>query len=122
MQLSANVVAVRGQSATVKWGYHKACELGAWSLVGSGSTGGIVSATIVNRDAFKLSQEPLTLVLVVGGATREDILRKAPQLRDAPWLKELSGQTQLVKWPVISFSDDGGTATIVVGPCERKRE
>lgn len=122
MELDANRVAVQGKAATVKWGYHKACELGTWSFVGSGQSGGTVTATIVSLDAFKLTQSPLTLILVVGGASREEILRKAPQLRDVPWLAELSGQTKQVRWPVRSMSTDDGTATIVVGPCERTRE
>lgn len=122
MELSANVVAVRGQSATVKWGYHRACELASWSFAGSGIAGGTVTATVVSRDAFKLSQDPLTLVLVFSHDV-EEMLRKAPQLRDVPWIQEISDRSsRQVRWPVASFTEDNGTATIIVGPCERKRE
>jgi len=87
--MDRNIVQIRGAHASIKWGYHVAATVAAWSFTGSGQ-GGTVSATIETRDAFRLRQSPLVLVLMLDGLP--------------------------VKWPVLGLDEDGPTVRVVVGP------
>jgi len=54
---------IRGVAAEVRWGYHKAADLGSWSL--SQNTEGLqlLTATVTASDPFRLSQTPLRFVV-----------------------------------------------------------
>src|SRR5688572_1964043 len=107
MSLDHNAIGIKGAEATIKWGYLEAAQLRDWSFTGSGSAGGAVSGTVVTRDAFALTQAPLTLVLLVTSAVPD---------RDS---KPVVTGVKPVKWPVREVVDQGPTVMIIVGPCER---
>jgi hypothetical protein len=55
---------ITGLVAEVWWGYHKAASLGSWSFSRTrGQAGGALTATVIDSDAFKLTQSPLTVVI-----------------------------------------------------------
>lgn len=54
---------IRGKVAEIRWGYHLAARLGSWTL-----DGGVLSATVLDVDTFRVSQSPLTVV--IGGISR----------------------------------------------------
>jgi hypothetical protein len=58
-----NHVTLRGAAADVRWSYHRAAALGAWTFVADATGGGTVTATVLSHDAFKVSQRPLTFVV-----------------------------------------------------------
>lgn len=91
--MDRNVIQVRGAHATVVWGYHVAMTVTGWSFTGSG-TGGTVTATVANRNAFRMSQIPLMVEMRLDKTT--------------------------VVWPVRSVYEDGSTVTIEVGPKETR--
>jgi hypothetical protein len=51
---------VQGAQAELRWGYYVAATLGAWTIEDQ-----VVSATVLQRDAFRIDQRPLEFV--VGG-------------------------------------------------------
>jgi hypothetical protein len=51
-------VTIRGPAGEVRWGYHIAASLGAWTVVDDRLT-----ATVVSADDFKVSQRPLTFIV-----------------------------------------------------------
>ena len=51
---------VQGAAAELRWGYYVAAQLGAWTIEDQ-----VLRATVTGRDAFRVTQRPL--VLVVGG-------------------------------------------------------
>jgi len=53
-----NKVVMRGAAGEVRWSYHRAAELGAWTLEGDQ-----LSARLLTSDTFRLSQSPLTFVV-----------------------------------------------------------
>jgi hypothetical protein len=53
-----NRIALRGSAGEVRWSYHRAASLGAWTLEGSQ-----LSAAVTEQDALRLSQQPLTFVV-----------------------------------------------------------
>lgn len=53
------MVTITGQSAEVRWGYYTAATLGPWSVVN-----GTLTATVVNADAYRVSQHPLVFVVI----------------------------------------------------------
>lgn len=53
-----NKVVFRGAAGEVRWAYHRAAEVGAWTLEGSQ-----LSARLLSSDTFRLSQQPLTFVV-----------------------------------------------------------
>lgn len=98
MDSNRNIVAFGGAEGAVKWGYHAAMKVAAWRFTGSGQHGGSVSATVVERHEFRLSQTPLTLALRIEGQ---------------------DGSVSVTRWPVRSLQDNGdGTVTVSVGPRE----
>jgi len=51
---------ITGFSAELRWGYHRAATLGAWTV--SNANGAfILTADIVTMDRFKVTQKPLTV-------------------------------------------------------------
>ncbi len=98
MELDRHAFAIRGARAAINWGYRPAAALVDWSFAGTAAAGGQVTAKVVSRDAFRLSQAPLTLVLHLVGHV------------DGPGT---------VKWPVRGIADQEGAVLITVGPCER---
>ena len=48
---------IRGLRATVRWGYHEAAILGAWTVEER-----TLTATIERVDRFRLAQQPLVFV------------------------------------------------------------
>lgn len=53
-----NKIVMKGAAADIRWGYHRAAELGAWTVDGD-----VLSARLLSHDRFKLSQQPLTFVV-----------------------------------------------------------
>ena len=88
--MDRNAIQVRGAQATVLWGYHVAMQVTTWTFSGSGAVGGTITATIAERNAFRLSQSPLHVEMRLDKST--------------------------VVWPVLAVVEDGSTVTIAVGP------
>lgn len=93
MILDRSILRLRGAQASIRWGYHEAMALGSWSFTGSGQ-GGQLTATVLHRDAFRLTQRPLQLVLMVNGLP--------------------------VRWPVHSITEEGSSVQLQVGPKETR--
>ncbi len=53
-----NNIQLRGDGADVRHVYHRAAELGAWSI-----DNGRLSASMRSQDVFRLTQQPLMLVV-----------------------------------------------------------
>jgi hypothetical protein len=51
-------VTIRGPAGEVRWGYHSAASLGAWTVVDNHLT-----AQVVQADDFKVAQRPLTFIV-----------------------------------------------------------
>ncbi len=107
MSLDRNAFALRGAEASIKWGYRRAAVLKDWTFAGSGMEGGTLTATVVERDAFNLTQAPLTLVLMLASAVQ------GPDGQPV-----VVGATP-VKWPVREIVDQSPKVLVIVGPCER---
>lgn len=54
-----NSITLRGEAADLRWGYHRAADLGAWSV-----ENGHLSASVRSIDAFRLTQQPLSFVVM----------------------------------------------------------
>jgi hypothetical protein len=80
---------VRGLTGQVTWGYHLAGSVSQWTVEKSDG-GWSLSATVVNPDAFRLSQRPLVFV--------------APH-KDGSW-----------RWPIVSLQIEGAALTAQLGP------
>jgi hypothetical protein len=87
-----NTFAVRGNAAVIRWSYHTAASLGSWTAT-KGPEGITLTASVLSSDAFKVSQQPLTFVVVrPNGVT---------------W-----------RWPIQSLQIDSGSLTASLGPQE----
>ena len=53
---------ITGSGGVVKWAYHKAVSLGAWTITAE-PTVTTCTATVVTHDTFAASQRPLVLVI-----------------------------------------------------------
>jgi hypothetical protein len=61
-----NHITLRGAAGEVRWAYHLAASLGAWTL-----ESGRLSAEITAQDSFRISQAPLAFVVArANGAWR----------------------------------------------------
>lgn len=60
-----NSLRMTGPDGELRHGYFHAATLGAWSFVG-GSSGGVFTAAVSDVDAFRVSQDPLRVVVPVG--------------------------------------------------------
>jgi len=58
-----NTIVIRGQAAQVKWGYHEAASLSAWTVTPDQIGGGTLTATVIQMDALRVAQQPLTFVV-----------------------------------------------------------
>jgi len=87
-----NHVTFRGQAGEVRWSYHKAADLGAWTvdIVPGGASA--LTAQILNRDSFRLSQQPLEFVAIRPHGT---------------W-----------RWPILSLENMDGELRASLGPQE----
>jgi hypothetical protein len=56
--MSSNSFVFRGEAGQLMWSYHKAADLTGWEL-----KEGRLTATVVSKDDFKVSQRPLTFVV-----------------------------------------------------------
>lgn len=56
---------ISGEAAEVRWAWHQAAALGAWTIAAQGD-GLQVTATIVSADEFRVSQAPLTFAVPRG--------------------------------------------------------
>lgn len=83
---------MRGQTAVVQWGWHRAAQLGPYTFTAS-DAGGEVTAPVVSSDAIKLSQPALTFCVSRPNGTR--------------WI-----------WPVLSLHIADGTLHASLGPQE----
>lgn len=79
-----NKIVMKGSAAVIRWGYHSAAELGAWTVEGD-----FLSARLLSHDRFKLSQQPLTFVI--------------KRAHGKPWVYAVDG---------LSVVDENITATI----------
>ncbi|MES2360155.1 MAG: hypothetical protein V4529_17570 [Gemmatimonadota bacterium] len=87
-----NHVSFSGPAAVVRWGYHRAAELGTWTMESAGD-GYKLTAQLQTVDAYQIDQMPLTFVVPRG---------------DRPdW-----------KWPITSSTVNGSTFTADLGPSE----
>jgi hypothetical protein len=57
---------VRGPMGQVRWGYLPALTFGTWAFDGAGGTGTITTAQVLERNEFRLTQAPLTVVVPMG--------------------------------------------------------
>lgn len=71
-----NKIVMKGTAASIRWSYHLAAALGAWTIEGD-----YLSARLLSHDAFKLSQQPLTFVVT--------------RANNKPWVYALDGLTVL---------------------------
>lgn len=62
------LTSITGTHGEVRWGYLPALVFGPWSYEGS-ATDGTISAQMVSRDAFRIAQDPLVVVVPAGRAT-----------------------------------------------------
>jgi len=54
-----NSFTVSGATALLKWGWHEAAQLSSWTM----EPGGRVTAKVISKDDFKVTQAPLTFVV-----------------------------------------------------------
>jgi len=87
-----NTMAVSGVKGSLKWSYHEAGVLGAWTVT---TVEGVrtLSAALVSSDAFRVSQRPLRFV-----ATHA---------------------TGAWTWPIEQLQIQGASLTAVLGPREK---
>ena len=83
---------VTGVTADLRWGYHRAGTLRAWTVTKSDEIWSL-TATVVSADAFRVAQRPLVLV--------------APHAHGA-W-----------RWPVVELQIAGASLTATLGPPEK---
>ena len=89
-----NKATLRGPSAEVRWAYHRAADLGPWTMTLLDTHGNVsMTAAVISSDAFRVSQQPLTLVV--------------PRPNGNAW-----------RWPIQSLQIAGSTLTASLGPQE----
>lgn len=88
----AHTVTVSGVQGSLKWSYHEAGTLGAWTVT---TAAGVrtLSATLVSSDAFRVSQRPLRFVA---------------SHANGAWV-----------WPIQELQISGAQLTAVLGPPEK---
>lgn len=80
-----------GASGVVRWGYHTAARLGAWTI---GEQGTHVRAVLTEVNETAIGQSPLWFEVPVAGST---------------W-----------RWPIRDLAIAGTTVTLTVGPRETR--
>jgi len=86
-------VTVTGAAGALRWGYHVASTLGAWTVTTSDEGGLVLSAQVQELNAFRIGKRPLVFVV----ATTKGVWR----------------------WPVTAVQVAGTTLTASLGPRER---
>ncbi len=86
-------VTLEGMSASIRWGYHLAGELGPFTVTRDADGAWSVSGTVLKSDAYRVSQCPLVFV--------------APH-QDGSW-----------RWPITSLQIVDGTLTASLSPPEK---
>ena len=86
------VVSLSGVEGAVRWGYHSAAILGAWSISRTETAAVVLTATVAQADAFRLSQRPIVFVAHHAKGT---------------W-----------RWPIASLQVTGASLTAVLGQRE----
>jgi len=85
-------VTVTGVEGMLRWGYHPAGTLGAWTVARDG-TSWTLTAAVVTKNAFRVSQRPLAF--------------------------EVRHATGVWRWPIQSLQIAGASLTAVLGPPEK---
>lgn len=83
-----------GVFASLRWGYHPAATLNAWTVTRVDDQAWSLTATVVSSDAFRVSQRPLAL--------------------EAPHEKGLW------KWPITELQITGASLTATLGLMENR--
>ena len=55
----AHSIRITGKTGEIRWGYHTAATVGAWTIQHDGMTGCDLTAALESVDDFRLSQAPL---------------------------------------------------------------
>lgn len=82
---------VTGVAGSLRWGYHQAASLSAWTVTRT-PDGWSLTATVVHADAFRLTQRPLVFV--------------APT------------QAGVWRWPLVAWVITGASLEATLGPKE----
>lgn len=85
-------VTLTGDVGSLRWGYHIAASLRAWTILRTESGTVQLTATFVTQDAIRLSQQPLVFVASHPKGT---------------W-----------RWPILALQIMGGSLTASLGPKE----
>ncbi len=85
----ASSVRVHGASGVVRWGYHPAATLGAWTITASPDRVLLLTAAVQASDALRIAQRPLTFAALIAGRT--------------------------LTWPLVSVSISGSQLTGTLG-------
>ena len=80
---------VAGVEGELRWSYHRAAVLGAWSIVRD-PAGRVLTAIVVSQDTYRVSQRPLVFVAPHG--------------------------THAWTWPIETLQLSDGTLTARLGP------
>jgi hypothetical protein len=88
-----NTVSITGAAAEVRWAYHHVATLASWSVTADAAGGGSLTATVVDLDTFRSTQQPLTFVV--------------PRPTGQPW-----------RWRIESLQIVGQTVTARLEPTE----
>lgn len=86
-----NTLTFKGEAGKLVWGYHEAASLSSWSLIPDDAGGGKLTATVVQMDAFRAAQQPLTF--------------EVPRPKGPPW-----------RWPIHSLQIAGTSLSATLGP------
>lgn len=87
-------VTLNGADGSLRWGYHHAAALGAYTVTKIDALSWSLTATVLSSDAFRVSRRPLVFV--------------APHEKGS-W-----------KWPIVSLQIEGAQLSAVLGPMEKK--
>lgn len=81
-----------GAEGEIRQGYFVAAEIGSWSFTGD-RTGGVLTAPVRSKNAFRLEQPGLTVVVPFG-------------------------QNGKLRWPILAMQIANGSVTVTVGERE----
>jgi hypothetical protein len=87
-----NTIVIKGAAAQIKWVYHEAASLSAWTVTPDQIGGGTLTATVIQMDALRVAQQPLTFVVPRTGT---------------PW-----------RWSVSTLQITGASLSATLGPLE----
>lgn len=85
-------VTLTGHAGEVRWSYHRAASLGAWTLKADGDAIALTAA-VRHMDVYRISQRPVTFVV--------------PRQKGPAWC-----------WPITSLQIADGTLSASLGPQE----